>query len=90
MFVRGLWLWPRLLCGGVFFLLVVALLVMVGIMLLRALAGPGDQGPGPSSMGPAGQMGPRAERALDIVRERYARGEISKEQFEQMRRDISV
>lgn len=26
--------------------------------------------------------------ALDIARERYARGEISKEQFEQLKRDL--
>ncbi len=28
------------------------------------------------------------EGALDIVKKRYARGEISKEQFQQMKRDI--
>ncbi len=27
-------------------------------------------------------------RALEIVQERYARGEISREQYEQMRRDL--
>ncbi len=27
--------------------------------------------------------------ALDIARERYARGEITKEQFEQLKRDLS-
>lgn len=32
--------------------------------------------------------GPRAPGALDILRERYARGEIDREQFEQMKRDI--
>lgn len=38
-------------------------------------------------------MGPRettdsSPRALDILKERYARGELTREQYEQMRRDL--
>ncbi len=33
---------------------------------------------------------PPAESALDILKKRYARGEITKEQFEEMRRDLSA
>lgn len=32
----------------------------------------------------------RDESALEIARRRYARGEISREQFEQIRRDLSA
>lgn len=39
----------------------------------------GEHGPGVSG----------GESALDILKRRYARGEITKEQFEQMRRDVA-
>lgn len=32
---------------------------------------------------------PRSDSALDILRQRYARGEITKEQFEAMKRDLT-
>jgi putative membrane protein len=41
-----------------------------------------------STYGPR-QTSDRDEPALEILRKRYARGEITKEQFDQMRRDLT-
>ncbi len=65
--------------GGVLMMLFWVLIV-VGVVLLVAWlarqAGVSSAGPGQEST------------ALEILKRRYARGEITKEQFEQMRRDL--
>ncbi len=56
--------------------------VIVGIVfLIRWLvtAGTPEQRPG---------TGPGTESALDILKRRYARGEINKQEFEEMRREL--
>ncbi len=59
---------------GMVHMLVFWVLVILGIVALtRWLAGRGSDG---------------SARAIDILKARYARGEITKEQFEQIRRDI--
>lgn len=58
-----------------FWVLIIGGVVWLVVSLLR-------QG-GPGALGPRPRGG-----ALDILRERYARGEITREQYEQMRRDI--
>jgi len=67
------WLWWPL---GALFMVVFWGLVIAGIVLLvRWLWG-------------LGQPTPRQESALDILKKRYARGEISKAEFEEKKRDI--
>jgi putative membrane protein len=71
--------------GGGMFLMIVLLLFFVGLVALVglgiwALVRSSRRG----STGPLGAGG----RALDVLQERYARGEITREQYEQMKRDL--
>lgn len=68
-------MWVNLLFG-----LGLLALVMIGIIVgIRWLV---------KSSNPLG-ANRRPDRALEIIRERYARGEISREEFERMRQDLS-
>lgn len=71
----GWWMWGA---GGAVMMLMMLVfwgLVIAGVVLgIRWVAGHGRQD--------------RPDRALDILRERYARGDIDKEEFEARRRDL--
>jgi putative membrane protein len=67
--------------GGIF-MIVFWILIIVGLVfLIKWLIQ--STGHGKSSAGAS------STRALDILRERYARGEIDKTQFESMKRDLT-
>jgi putative membrane protein len=59
-------------CGGFFTVLTYVLLIFLLVYLIKALRGKSY----------------RREEAIDILKKRYAAGELSKEQFETMKRDI--
>ncbi len=63
---------------GIVMLLFWALVIGGGVILVSRLVRQGE----PTS------QGGHESSALEILRQRYARGEITKEQFDQMRRDI--
>jgi len=65
--------------GPLFMILVLAVVIAVAVLLVRGLAGPGHPTQ-PSHPAPP----PRTP--LDILRERYARGEIDTQEFEERRR----
>lgn len=68
--------------GPLFMILLLAVLVAVAVLLVRWLAGPwrGTLPPHDSQPG---------RTPLDILKERYARGEIDKEEFEERRRALA-
>jgi len=71
--------------GGIFgwlmMILVIVLVVAIGIGLVRWLFARGHRPP-------PGSPAPR-KNALDILEERYARGEIDKDEFEEKRKTLS-
>ena len=64
--------------GWIFMILFWALIILGIVALAKWLFSVG---------GPSGPRG-SGKAPLDIVKERYARGEINREQYEQMRRDL--
>lgn len=75
--------WPGMMIGGLLMLLFWGALIALAVLVVRALARSGGTGLEGGSY-PA----QREDSALAILRERYARGEIDKEQYERMRSDL--
>ncbi len=67
--------------GGLVMLLFWILVIVGGVLIFRSLA-PGS--------GQSTSNVPNRETPLDILKARYARGEINKEQFEAMKRDLGA
>jgi putative membrane protein len=67
--------------GGGFFTVILFVLAIVGIIsLIRGCRGRG--------MHPRGVCGVGGDTPLDALKLRYARGEISQEEFERMRKEL--
>jgi len=65
--------WYGMIFGPLFMILVLGVVVAVAVLLVRGLGGP------PHYIQPG-------RTPLDILKERYARGEIDKQEFEERRR----
>ena len=72
------WGWYGMIFGPLFMILWLAVVIAVAVLLVRWLAGPWQATPPPQS--------PPGRTPLDILKERFARGEIDKNEFEERRR----
>jgi putative membrane protein len=68
--------WFGMVFGSLFMILVLALVIAVAVLVVRWLGGPGA----------ASHQARPPQAPLDILRERFARGEINKDEFEERRR----
>lgn len=76
--------WYGMIFGPIMMILVLATIIAVVVLIVRWLSG--GLSPGSSQyISPQG----RQNTALDILQERFARGEIEKEEFEERRRLLS-
>lgn len=66
--------------GWIFMLLFWGLIIWAIFTLVRGISGHGCRGHGGRGYG--------EKTALDILKERYAKGEVNKEDFEKMKKDL--
>ncbi len=70
--------WYAMIFGPLFMILLLALLIAAVVLLVRWLGAP--------LQGPVSPHQPNGRTPLDILKERFARGEIDKDEFEERRR----
>ncbi len=73
------WGWGHMIFGGLMMILFWGGIILVVVLAVRWLGGGSSQGAGSQLPG---------KRALEILQERFAKGEIDKEEFEERRRTL--
>ncbi len=71
------------LFGGIFMIIFWGLVIWAIVALVRGFSGGGC-----SDMSHSNRNGQKTDNAMNILKERYAKGEISKEDFEKMKNDL--
>ncbi len=70
--------WGGMWLGGIFWLVIIGVVIWAVITFVNN-----------NRYGNRDYYYPRQESALDILKKRYAKGEITKEEFERMKRDLN-
>jgi putative membrane protein len=70
--------WGTMICGGILGLLILAALVVIVVLLFTRT---------PTERGEASSR-PASKTPMDILKERYARGEITKEEYQEIREHL--
>ncbi len=73
----GAWGWGGTIFGPIMTIVFIAVAVVVVVLVVRRLGGPGHGG---------ALHSPPGKTPLDILKKRFAKGEIDKEEFEERRR----
>lgn len=76
---HGTWGWGAMFLGGLMMILFWAAVITLVVLLVRWLSGAGI----------AREQRPARSTAIDILEERFARGEINREEFEERRRVLT-
>jgi putative membrane protein len=72
------WGWGTMMFGGLTMLVVWGALIVLGVLAVRALAGPSVGTDRPT------------QTPLEILQSRYVKGEITREEYETIRRDLQT
>ena len=72
----GAWGWGGMIFAPIMMIVFIAVAVAVGVLLVRWLGGPGHGGE---------LHNPSVKTPLDILKERFAKGEIDNKEFEERR-----
>jgi len=76
--MHGMWVFP---------VVMPVIMLTVLLVIVYLIFGRGRRPPWQDRGQPYGEH-PASENALDILKKRYAKGEITREEFEQMKKDI--
>ena len=74
--------------GWIMMIVLVALVVVGVILLVRGLSGRNDHSQAGLPQGPPSSGGPGPKSARHVLEERFARGEIDREEFVQRKQDL--